>query len=133
MARGRGSLASSPRPAQRRRYLEPSETESENDSETVSRTPPRPNDNMPPQSLALITPVLDAPPPTFHLKLDKMNFKCKTTTKCLLSNAVEVVTKVLKDYPRVLITHEKDDTQIADGLVQIVDDLDRCRTFPWGR
>ena len=33
----------------------------------------------------------------------------------------------------VLITHEKDDTQIADGLVQIVDDLDRCRTFPWGR
>ncbi|GMN48433.1 hypothetical protein TIFTF001_017607 [Ficus carica] len=33
----------------------------------------------------------------------------------------------------VLITHEKDDTQIADGPVQIVDDLDRCRTFPWRR
>ncbi|GMN67232.1 hypothetical protein TIFTF001_036292 [Ficus carica] len=34
---------------------------------------------------------------------------------------------------RVLIIHEKDGTHIADGLVQIVDDLDRCRTFPWGR
>ncbi|GMN55673.1 hypothetical protein TIFTF001_024803 [Ficus carica] len=124
MARDRSSLAFSPRPAQQRRYLEPSEMESKNDSETVSKTPLRPNDNMPPQSRALITPVLEALPPTFHLKSDQMNFKCKTTTKCLLANAVEVVTKALKDYPRVLITHEKDDTQIADGLVQIVDDLD---------
>ncbi|GMN30892.1 hypothetical protein TIFTF001_041520 [Ficus carica] len=123
MALGRSSLASSPRPAQRRRYLEPSKMELENDSEIVSRTPPQPNDNMPPQSRALITPILDTPPPTFHLKSDQMNFKCKTTTKCLLANAVEVVTKA---------THV-DDTQIADGLVQIVDDLDRCRTFPWGR
>ncbi|GMN47965.1 hypothetical protein TIFTF001_017136 [Ficus carica] len=72
---------------------------------------------------------MDAPSPTFQLKPYQMNFKCKTTTKCLLANAVEVMTKALKDYPRVLITHEKDDTQIADGLVQIVDDLDRSNAF----
>ncbi|GMN48432.1 hypothetical protein TIFTF001_017611 [Ficus carica] len=72
------SLASSPRPAQRRRYLEPSEMESENDSKGV----------------------LDAPSPTFQLKPDQMNFKCKTITKCLLANAIEVVTKALKDYAR---------------------------------
>ncbi|GMN59686.1 hypothetical protein TIFTF001_028776 [Ficus carica] len=91
--------------------------ESENDSETVSRTPPRSNDNMPPQLRALITPVLDTPPPTFHLKSDQMNFKCKTTTKCLLANAVEVVMKALKDYPRAfsIRLHPNPNSNVYNG------------------
>ncbi|GMN44937.1 hypothetical protein TIFTF001_014119 [Ficus carica] len=56
MARSRTSSAYSPRPTQRRRYLEPSEIDSENDSEGVSRTNPQPDGNTSPQSTSVSIP-----------------------------------------------------------------------------
>ncbi|GMN19202.1 hypothetical protein TIFTF001_039743 [Ficus carica] len=49
MARSRTSSAYSPRPTQRRRYLEPPEMDSENDSEGVSRTNSQLDGNTSPQ------------------------------------------------------------------------------------
>ncbi|GMN38475.1 hypothetical protein TIFTF001_007713 [Ficus carica] len=56
MARSRTSSAYSPRPTQWRRYLEPPETDSENDSEEVSRTNPQPDGNTSPQSTSVTIP-----------------------------------------------------------------------------
>ncbi|GMN73632.1 hypothetical protein TIFTF001_053056 [Ficus carica] len=56
MARIRTSSAYSPRPTQRRRYLEPPEMDSENDSEGVSRTNSQPDGNTSPQSMSVSIP-----------------------------------------------------------------------------
>ena len=63
MARSRMSSTYSPRPTQRRRYLEPPEMDSENDSEGVSRTNSQPDGNMSPQSTSVTVP-----PVSYQLK-----------------------------------------------------------------
>ncbi|GMN43123.1 hypothetical protein TIFTF001_012332 [Ficus carica] len=68
MARIQTSSAYSPRPTQRRRYLETPEMDSENDSEGVSRTNSQPDGNTSPQSTSVSIPRVQ--------KLD-MGAKCK--------------------------------------------------------
>ncbi|GMN66899.1 hypothetical protein TIFTF001_035962 [Ficus carica] len=58
MTRSRTSSAYSPRPTQRRRYLEPPEMNSENDSEGVSRTNPQLDGNTSTQSTSTIPKLL---------------------------------------------------------------------------
>ncbi|GMN58753.1 hypothetical protein TIFTF001_027857 [Ficus carica] len=58
MARNQISSAYSPRPTQWRRYLEPPEMNSENDSEGVSRTNSQPDGNTSPQSTSVTIPTV---------------------------------------------------------------------------
>ncbi|GMN46028.1 hypothetical protein TIFTF001_015214 [Ficus carica] len=100
MARSRMSSAYSPCPTQRWRYLESPEMGSENDSEGVSRTIPKPDGNSSPQLTSVSIPkVLDLPSPILKLNVDQVNFKCKITIKHLLKDVVNTVTNALQDHP----------------------------------
>ncbi|GMN64217.1 hypothetical protein TIFTF001_033298 [Ficus carica] len=177
MTRSRMSSEYTPHPTQRRRYLEPPEMDSENDSEGVSRTNSQADGNTSPQSTSVSIPrVLDLPLPNLKLNVDQANFKCKITIKHLLKYAVDTNdvkkslegmvippeeiesdkrrrTKEIRDREKerlilindklkldvlyflcaVLRGPEKVNHQIDDNLIKMIEDLDWCANYPWGR
>ncbi|GMN47370.1 hypothetical protein TIFTF001_016548 [Ficus carica] len=143
MARIRTSSAYSPRPTQRRRYLEPPEMDSENDSEGVSRTNSQPDGNTSPQSTSVSIPRNDVkkylegmviPPEENESNRRRRTNEIREREKersILINDKLKLA--VLYFLCAVLCGPEKPHQKIDYNLFKIIEDLDWCANYPWGR
>ncbi|GMN31903.1 hypothetical protein TIFTF001_049726 [Ficus carica] len=143
MARSRMSSEYSPRPTQRPRYLEPSEIDSENDSEGVSRTNSQADGNTSPQSTSVSIPRNDVkkslegmviPPKEIESNRKRRTNEIRDREKersILINDKLKLA--VLYFLCAVLRGPEKSHQQIDDNLLKMIEDLDWCANYPWGR
>ncbi|GMN48162.1 hypothetical protein TIFTF001_017347 [Ficus carica] len=143
MARSRMSSEYSPRPTQRPRYLEPSEMDSKNDSEGVSRTNSQADGNTSPQSTSVSIPRNDVkksfegmviPPEEIESNRKRRTNEIRDREKersILINDKLKLV--VLYFLCAVLCGPEKSHQQIDDNLLKMIEDLDWCANYPWGR
>ncbi|GMN22768.1 hypothetical protein TIFTF001_047482 [Ficus carica] len=120
-----------------------SEMDSENDSEGVSRTNSQPDGNISPQSTSISIPRNDVkkslegmviPPEEIESNRRRRTNKIRDREKersILINDKLKLV--VLYFLCAVLRGPEKANQQIDDNLIKMIEDLDWCANYPWGR
>ncbi|GMN19570.1 hypothetical protein TIFTF001_050941 [Ficus carica] len=120
-----------------------SEMDSENDSEGVSRTISQPDGNTSPQSTSVSIPRNDVKKslegmviPPEEIESDKRRrtkeIRDREKERSILIND-KLKLAVLYFLCAVLRGPEKAHQQIDDNLIKMVEDLDWCDNYPWGR
>ncbi|GMN38521.1 hypothetical protein TIFTF001_007751 [Ficus carica] len=116
---------------------------SENDSEGVSRTNSQPDGNMSPQSTSVSIPRNDVkkslegmviPPEEIESNKRRRTNEIRDREKersILINDKLKLA--VLYFLCAVLRGPEKANQQIDDNLIKIIEDLDWCANYPWGR
>ncbi|GMN47333.1 hypothetical protein TIFTF001_016509 [Ficus carica] len=146
MARSRMSSEYSPRPTQLPRYLEPSQMDSENDSEGVSRTNSQADGNTSPQSTSVSIPRISQNDVKNYL--EGMVIPSEENESNRRRRANEIIERekersvLINDKLKLAVLYflcavlrgpEKPHHQIDDNMFKMIEDLDWCANYPWGR